>query len=41
MDNFRMGYFKPVVSDIVSDEIQRAPVIVQQKYGEIIGTERS
>ncbi len=36
VDNFRMGYFKPVVSDIVANEVNDAPIHVIRKYGEIV-----
>ena len=35
-DNFRMGYLKPVVSDIVANEINKAPAQVGRKYSEIV-----
>ena len=36
VDNFRLGYLKPVVSDIVANEINDAPIYVGRKYTEII-----
>lgn len=36
VDNFRRGYFKPVVSDIVANEINDAPAHVGRKYNEIV-----
>ena len=36
IDNFRFGYFKPVVSDIVANEVNDAPVYVGHKYSEIV-----
>lgn len=34
--DFRQGRFKPVVSEVVSAEIDDAPEVVQEKYGEIL-----
>ena len=36
MDNFRMGYFKPVVSQTVALEIRGAPEAVRRKYEQLI-----
>jgi len=37
--DFRDGNFKPVVSEIVAEEIGESPVFVRQKYAELIGLE--
>ncbi|MBF0572053.1 MAG: PIN domain protein [Candidatus Omnitrophica bacterium] len=37
MDNFRMGYFKPVVSQTVAFEIRKAPEQVRRKYEQLVG----
>ena len=34
--NFRKGYIKPIVSDMLADEISRAPARVKDKYKEIL-----
>ena len=36
MDNFRMGYFKPVVSQTVAFEIKDAPEQVRRKYDQLL-----
>lgn len=36
VENFRKGYLKPMVSDMLADEINRAPVRVKDKYKEIL-----
>ena len=36
MDNFRMGYFKPVLSQTVALEIRPAPEAVRRKYEQIV-----
>ncbi|MBF0593666.1 MAG: PIN domain protein [Candidatus Omnitrophica bacterium] len=36
VDNFRKGYLKPIVSDMLADEISRAPARVKDKYREIL-----
>jgi len=37
MRDFRDGNFKPVISEIVAEEIGEAPVFVREKYAELIG----
>ena len=36
MKDFRLGHFKPVVSDIVTVELKEAPDLVRKKYAELI-----
>lgn len=36
LKDFQQGHFKPVVSEVVSAEIDDAPEVVKQKYGEIL-----
>lgn len=37
MKDFRLGYFLPVVSELVAAEIQPAPERIRKKYGELLG----
>ena len=36
MKDFRLGHFKPVISDLVTVELKNAPEEVKKKYAEII-----
>ena len=36
MKDFRLGHFRPVISELVSVEIERAPTEVRNKYIEIV-----
>ena len=36
MDNFQMGYFKPILSQTVALEVRPAPILVRQKYEQIV-----
>ena len=37
VENFRMGYFKPVVSEVVEEELKEAPDNVRRIYEQLLG----
>lgn len=36
MKDFRLGNFKPVISDLTASEIAPAPLLIQEKYAELL-----
>lgn len=39
MRDFQSGYFKPVISEVVAEEIGKAPLFVKEKYTELVELE--
>jgi hypothetical protein len=39
MNDFKLGLFKPILSDVVAAEVQDAPKQVQERYDEVLAFE--